>query len=91
MAVITPLIPPRMKLPTKPSANSMPVFSRWTLPSKRVATQEKILIPVGTAISAEVIIIGTRSQANIPETNMWCAQTLNERTTIPSREIAISR
>ena len=42
----------------------------------RVASQLKILIPVGTAISSVVIIIGTRSQLNMPETNMWCAQTV---------------
>ena len=43
-----------------------------------VASQLKILIPVGTAISSVVIIIGTRSQANMPLTNMWCAQTVGE-------------
>jgi hypothetical protein len=41
-----------------------------------VASQEKILIPVGTAIKSVVIIIGTRNQLNIPLTNMWCAQTV---------------
>ena len=44
-------------------------------PPNRVPSQEKILIPVGTAISRVVIIIGTRSQLNIPATNMWWAQT----------------
>ena len=40
-----------------------------------MASQEKILIPVGTAISIVVIIIGTRIQLRMPDTNMWCAQT----------------
>ena len=64
-----------MKLQTKPSANSIPALSVWITPLNRVASQLKILIPVGIAISTEVSIIGTRSQLNMPETNMWCAQT----------------
>ena len=60
-------------------------------PSNSVPSQEKILIPVGTAISSVVIIIGTRSHANMPETNMWCAQTEKLSTTIPSSARAISR
>ena len=76
MPSITPLIPPIVKVTMKPSANSIAVDFRWILPSKSVASQEKILIPVGTAISSVVIIIGTRSQLNMPATNMWCAQTV---------------
>ena len=60
----------------KPSANSIAVDFRCSFESNSVASQEKILIPVGTAISSVVIIIGTRSQLNMPETNMWCAQTV---------------
>jgi hypothetical protein len=52
-----------------PSAKSIGVDSSST-PRHSVASQEKILIPVGTAISMVVIIIGTRSQFHIPETNM---------------------
>ena len=59
--------------------------------SKSVPSQEKILMPVGTAISIVVTIIGTRSQLNMPATNMWCAHTANASTTMPSRAIAISR
>jgi hypothetical protein len=72
---ITPEMPPIVKVAMKPRANSIAVDLRWILPSKRVPSQEKILIPVGTAISSVVIIIGTRSQLNIPATNMWWAQT----------------
>jgi hypothetical protein len=32
-------------------------------------------MPVGTAISSVVSIIGTRSHENMPATNMWWAQT----------------
>ena len=43
-------------------------------------------MPVGTAISIVVIIIGTRSQVHMPDTNMWCAQTVKPSTTIASSE-----
>ena len=56
-----------------------------------VASQEKTLIPVGTAISSVVIIIGTRSQVAMPETNMWWAQTEKPRIRIATSESAISR
>ncbi len=76
MPSITPLIPPIVKVTMKPSANSIAVDRRCrTLPNS-VPSQEKILIPVGTAIRSVVIIIGTRSHANMPDTNMWCAQTV---------------
>ena len=48
-------------------------------------------MPVGTAISIVVIIIGTRSQLNMPDTNMWCAQTEKPRITIATSEKAIIR
>ncbi len=56
-----------------------------------VASQEKTLIPVGTAIRSVVIIIGMRSHDAIPETNMWCAQTEKPRIRIATSESAISR
>ena len=48
-------------------------------------------MPVGTAISIVVIIIGTRSHGNMPETNMWCAHTVNPRITMATSEKAIIR
>ena len=74
----------------KPSANSIGVL-RWITPLHSVASHEKILMPVGTAISIVVIIIGTRSHANMPETNMWCAQTVKPSITIAISEKAIIR
>src|SRR5918995_6501272 len=89
-ASMIPLIPPRVNIVMKPRANSMGVV-RWITPRHSVASQEKILMPVGTAMSIVVIIIGTRSQLNIPDTNMWCAQTVNPRITIATNENAIIR
>ena len=89
-ASMMPLIPPRVNIVMKPSANSMGV-RRWITPRHSVASQEKILMPVGTAISIVVIIIGMRIQLCIPDTNMWCAQTVKPSTTIASSEKAIMR
>ena len=74
----------------KPRANSIGV-SRCSTPRHSVASHEKILIPVGTAMIAVVTIIGTRIHAAMPETNMWCAQTVKPSTTIASSENAIIR
>src|SRR5206468_7854182 len=82
--------PPITNIDTKPSAQSMGV-EKSILPSHIVASQENTLTPVGTAISSVVIIIGTRSQGAIPETNMWCAQTEKPSTRIASSDSAISR
>ena len=76
MPSMTPLMPPITKVTMNPSAISIAVERRCTLASNSVASHEKILIPVGTAISSVVIIIGTRNQLNMPETNMWWAHTV---------------
>ena len=89
-ASMMPLIPPSVNIVRKPSANSIGV-RRWITPLHSVASQEKILMPVGTAISIVVIIIGTRIQLCMPDTNMWCAQTVNPRITIATSENAIIR
>ena len=39
-------------------------------------------MPVGTAISIVVIMIGMRSHGGMPATNMWCAQTEKPSTPI---------
>ena len=59
------------------------------LPERREPVED--LIPVGTAISIVVTIIGIRSQGDIPETNMWCAQIENSRMRMAISERAISR
>ena len=64
---------------------------RWIFPCHIVASQLNTLMPVGTAIRSVVTIIGTRSQSAMPATNMWCAQTENPSTRMPSSDTAISR
>ena len=48
-------------------------------------------MPVGTAITIDVTIIGTRSQPAMPATNMWCAHTEKPSTRIAISDSAISR
>ena len=60
-ASMMPLMPPSVNIVMKPSANSIGVV-RWMTPRHSVASQQKIFMPVGTAMSIVVIIIGTRIQ-----------------------------
>ena len=90
IASITPEMPPSVNIVRNPSAHSIGV-SRCSTPRHSVASQEKILMPVGTAMIAVVTIIGIRIQLCMPETNMWCAQTVNPSSTIASSEKAIIR
>ncbi len=90
IASITPEIPPRVNIVRNPSAHSIGV-SRRSTPRHSVASQEKILMPVGTAMIAVVTIIGIRIQLCMPETNMWWAHTVNPSNTIANSEKAIIR
>ena len=56
----TPERPPITNVNRNPSAHSIGV-ARLITPRHSVATQENTLMPVGTAISIVVIMIGTRS------------------------------
>ena len=87
---MTPDSPPMTNVQMKPIANSMGVF-RWILPPQMVPSHENTLTPVGTAMMTVVIIIGTRSQGAMPETNMWWAQTPNPRTAMATVEKAMAR
>ena len=64
---------------------------KWMRPSHSVASQLNTLIPVGTAMSSVVTIIGMRSHGAMPETNMWCAQTEKPRMRMAISESAIRR
>ena len=82
--------PPSTNIEMKPVAKSIGVL-KCRRPFHIVASQEKTFTPVGTAITIEVTIIGTRSQPAMPATNMWCAQTEKPSTRIAIRLSAISR
>ena len=57
-------------------------------PRHSVASQLKIFIPVGTAISIDTIMNQTLSGVDIPTVNMWCAQTSSEKNPIATVEKA---
>ena len=83
-----PVMPPMRNMEMNPSENSIGVCSR-ILPSQIVANQEKIFTPVGTAITMEVIMYGTRSLGSSPLVNMWCAQTVSPSTLMAMLDRAI--
>ena len=61
----------------KPSANSIGV-SKMRFPRQVVASQLRILIPVGTAMIIDEIMKKPRSGVASPTVNMWWAQTSSE-------------
>src|SRR5580765_6137256 len=82
-----PVSPPIVKIPTKPSANSIGV-SKLMFPLYVVASQLKIFTPVGTATASELSMKNDCSQVGIPTANMWCAQTSIEKKPMPTVESA---
>jgi hypothetical protein len=48
-------------------------------PLHMVATQLKILTPVGTAINMVAYIKNSWPVTGMPVANMWCAQTMNDK------------
>ena len=71
----------------KPSANSIGV-SKMRLPRHVVASQLKILIPVGTAITIDEIMKKESSPVDSPTVNMWWAHTSIEKNAMASVENA---
>jgi len=80
-AKITPVIPPIVKRKTNPIDHNSGV-SYFTLDPWRVASQLKILIPVGTAMIIVAAVKYARVSTSIPTVNMWCAHTINPRSPI---------
>ena len=71
----------------KPSAYSIGV-SKWMFPRQVVASQLKILIPVGTAMIIDEIMKNASSPTGSPTANMWCAHTSIEKNAMPIVENA---
>ena len=59
-------------------------------PRHRVAIQLKILMPVGTAITIELIMKKASTTVAVGVANMWCAQTSIDRNAIAAVEAAIA-
>jgi hypothetical protein len=66
-----------------PLANNIGVFI-IILPPNIVATQLKILIPVGTAIIIVAAVKYARVSTSRPTVYIWCAHTINPKKPIES-------
>ncbi|VVE59720.1 hypothetical protein PTE30175_05630 [Pandoraea terrae] len=78
---IRPVKPPIVNTNRKPTANSIGV-SKLSEPFHIVATQLKTFTPVGTEISIVAYMKNSWPVTGMPVTNMWCAQTMNDRIAI---------
>lgn len=70
LARTTPVTPPTVKRKINPKVNSIGV-RKLREPPHRVASQLKILIPVGTAIIIVAAVKYARVSTSNPTTNMW--------------------
>jgi len=85
LARIIPVSPPMVNRKTNPRAHSRGVSNENWDPCN-VASQLKILIPVGTAMIMVAAEKYARVSTSMPTVNMWCAHTKNPR--IPIATIA---
>src|SRR6478609_9323509 len=76
-----PVRPPNVNIARKPSEKSIGE-SKMRLPRQVVASQLKILIPVGTAMTIDEIMKKESSPTPRPVVNMWCAHTSIEKNAI---------
>ncbi len=60
------------------------------VPRHRVASQLKILMPVGTAIANELSMKKASTTVAVGVVNMWCAHTSMPRNAIAAVEAAIA-
>ena len=72
----------------EPAARRASPYRTVMLPRQRVASQLKILIPVGTAITIDEIMKKAWSEVGRPTANMWWAQTSIEKKPIATVESA---
>ena len=72
----------------KPNANFIGTVNS-TEPHHVVAIQLKNLIPVGTAMSMVINMKKPSTYTFIPTVNMWCAQTVIDRNTMPKSAATI--
>jgi len=81
---ITPVTPPIVKRQMKPRAQSMGVSNLLMWVPWMVASQLKILMPVGIAMIMVAAVKYARVSTSIPMVNIWWAQTMNPRAPMPS-------
>lgn len=83
LARTIPVKPPVVKRKMKPRAQSIGssnlIRDPWI-----VASHLNTLIPVGTAMIMVAAVKYARVSTSIPTVNIWCAQTINPKTPMPS-------
>ncbi len=89
-ARITPVAPPITNCAMNAATNSSGTRNSM-LPRHSVASQLKILIPVGTAIASDESMKKLRTGVVRGVANMWCAQTSMPRKAIAPVAITIAR
>ena len=85
IARMTPEIPPITNVARNPAAKYSGVFIT-IVPRHSVASQLKILMPVGTAIANEDSMKNASTTLAVGVANMWCAHTSMLRNVIPTAE-----
>src|SRR5262245_41923352 len=80
--------PPMMNIDTNAKANSIGVV-KWTSPPQTVPSQLKTFTALGNAISIVDTMKVMPSTGFMPDTNMWCPQTMNPRPAMPEMEYTI--
>ena len=65
-------------------------MSKLRFPRHSVASQLKIFIPVGTAMTIDAIMNQACSGIGSPTVNMWCAHTSIEKNPIATVETTIA-
>ena len=90
-ASVTPVMPPTVNRAISPQAKSSGVLKRSD-PPHIVASQLKILTPVGMAMSMLVPAMMVLNSEGKPAANMWCAHTRKPRNAMtPSMTIMEDR
>ena len=84
-----PVRPPEINVETKPIANIIGTVN-FMLARQMVVSQLNTFIADGTAISNVINVNIEPRKGLMPETNIWCAQTKNERNIIPASELIIA-
>ena len=79
MARTTPVTPPTVNRKMKPSAQTIGDLNSIE-PPHIVAIHEKILMPVGTAITMVAAVKYILVSTDRPAVYMWCAQTMKPTT-----------
>ncbi len=77
-ARVTPVMPPTVNRAMRPQAYSSGV-ENLSEPPHMVASQLKILTPVGMAMSMLAPAMMALKKLGSPVANMWCAHTVNPR------------